>query len=305
MRGYFPRGQRAHVVQVGLGDNRTFLHDMAAIDRRATDKGVGWLLSACTDGDICGVAVEPVWEHFEAADKLAASRLPNVKLVQAALGEYCGKTPIYRVEEPSHSELARLGLEAQEDFERQMSYLRNMSSVEGMSTHLVYFHSQLEQKFGLQVPIRQDNVPLWTWSRLVGEIGFYGCEVLIVDAEGFDVEILRSLAQYCEHRPGELPWVIQFESNGLCNARAGYDSESHIVTAFEKLGYILVGRGRDTYLALQSAATSTSMQNWLGSWRCAECRREHCYPYTLTPDVLCQPCADWVWKNWSQSQPKK
>lgn len=27
----------------------------------------------------------------------------------------------------------------------------------------------------------------------------------------------------------------------------------------------------DTYLALQSAATSTSMQNWLGSWRCAEC----------------------------------
>eukprot|EP00435_Cladocopium_sp_Y103_P068593 s382_g31.t2 len=181
MRGYFPRGQRAHVVQVGLGDNRTFLHDMAAIDRRATDKGVGWLLSACTDGDICGVAVEPVWEHFEAADKLAASRLPNVKLVQAALGEYCGKTPIYRVEEPSNSELAR---------------------------------------------------------------------------------------------------------NGLCNARAGYDSESHIVTEFEKLGYILVGRGRDTYLALQSAATSTSMQNWLGSWRCAECRREHRYPYTLTPDVL-------------------
>jgi hypothetical protein len=25
-----------------------------------------------------------VWEHFEAADKLAASRLPNVKLVQAS-----------------------------------------------------------------------------------------------------------------------------------------------------------------------------------------------------------------------------
>lgn len=34
---------------------------------------------------------------------------------EAALGEYCGKTPIYRVEEPSHSELARLGLEARED----------------------------------------------------------------------------------------------------------------------------------------------------------------------------------------------
>ena len=34
---------------------------------------------------------------------------------EAALGEYCGKTPIYRVEEPSNSELARLGPEARED----------------------------------------------------------------------------------------------------------------------------------------------------------------------------------------------
>jgi len=39
--------------------------------------------------------------------------------------------------------------------------------------------------------ITQDKVPFWTWSRLVYEIGFDGCELLIIDAEGFDVDILN------------------------------------------------------------------------------------------------------------------
>ena len=34
-------------------------------------------------------------------------------------------------------------------------------------------------------------MPLWTWTDLVNRIGFHGCELLIVDAEGFDVEILQ------------------------------------------------------------------------------------------------------------------
>ena len=36
----------------------------------------------------------------------------------------------------------------------------------------------------------------------------------------------QSLAEYCADRPEELPWVIQFESNGLCNARAGYNCDA-------------------------------------------------------------------------------
>jgi len=302
--GHFPRGRRAHVVQVGLGDNRTFLHDVAAIDRRQTDKGIGWLVSACTDGDICGVAVEPVWEHFEAAHQLAKdNRLPNVALVQAALGEYSGSTRIYHVQEPSTSQLHHLKPEDREDYNLQMSYLRNMSSVEAQSAHLKYFRERLEQKFGLQVPIVEDKVPFWTWSRLVYEIGFDGCELLIIDAEGFDVEILKSVAQHCQEQPYQFPWVIQFESNGLCNTRMGYDAETYIVREFEKLGYLLVGKGRDTYLVLQWAIRNApSIQKWLSSWRCYRCERTDCYPYSVHPEVMCQRCADWEWRNWNEPE---
>lgn len=38
------------MLQVGLGDNRTFLHDVAAIDRRQTDKGIGWPLGTLPSG---------------------------------------------------------------------------------------------------------------------------------------------------------------------------------------------------------------------------------------------------------------
>eukprot|EP00913_Durusdinium_trenchii_P031590 g29582.t1 len=114
--GHFPRGRRAHVVQVGLGDNRTFLHDMVAVRRQEYHTGVGWLLNACSEGDICGVAVEPVWEHFEAAHELAKeNRLRNVALVQAALGEYSGRTAIYRVQEPEKSQLDWLDEDDRED----------------------------------------------------------------------------------------------------------------------------------------------------------------------------------------------
>lgn len=296
--GHFPRGRRAHVVQVGLGDNRTFLHDMVAVRRQEYHTGVGWLLNACSEGDICGVAVEPVWEHFEAAHELAKeNRLRNVALVQAALGEYSGRTAIYRVQEPEKSQLDWLDEDDREDYETQMSYLRNMSSVEAKSKHLHYFHQRLEQKFKLTVPIQEDRVPLWTWTNLVDQVGFRGCELLLIDAEGFDVEILRSMAYHCQRRREELPWVIQFESNGLCNARAGYDCESYIVSEFEKLGYTLVGQGRDTYLALQRA-NSPSLKRWLSSWSCSECNARYAYPYTVVPDVMCQRCADWAWKNW-------
>ena len=41
---------------------------------------------------------------------------------------------------------------------------------------------------GAQVPLRRDAVLVWSWGRLVMEAGFYGCEVLVLDTGGCDVE---------------------------------------------------------------------------------------------------------------------
>lgn len=299
--GNFPKGSRAHVVQVGLGDNRTFLHDWGGSDRN-----LGWVLSAVSrDRDFCGVAVEPVWKHLDAAYKLAkdSGYDSNVALVRAALGEYTGRTLMYRVDELSPKELQRLDPAAREDYEMKMSYLRNMSCVEELSDWLRENHQWLEERLrplGVHLPITEDVVPLWTWERLVEQLGFKGCEVLIIDTEGFDVEILRSLAKYCAYRPEELPWVIQFESNGLCNARAGYNCEWYIIPELEKLGYVLLARGRDTYLCLKGAH-SAALNAWLDAWACVRCGYKK-PPYSLTPEPLCEYCAkSLVSKTWSDS----
>ncbi|CAJ1430109.1 unnamed protein product [Effrenium voratum] len=288
--GYFPIGDRAHIVQVGLGDNRTFLHELTGGKTKAD---VRWLLSACSSRkDFLGVAVEPVWKHFQAARNLAWRTDASVALVQAALGAEDGQCRIFYVDEPEPRDLARLSPRARENFEWQMSYLRNMSSAEEISPHLAHFHGRLQGSLGVAVPLVENWVPIITWTQLAAQVGFKGCEVLILDTEGFDVEILRSMMQHCERRPQELPWLIQFESNGLCNARAGYDCETEIMEELERVHYVCVGKGRDSYCVLKDALPkSWALQKWLESWCCAECNARDCFPYVITPEVLCQRCS--------------
>ena len=50
--------------------------------------------------------------------------------MQAALGQYTGRTAMYHVEELTDKQLQSLDPAAREDYELQMSYLRNMSCVE-------------------------------------------------------------------------------------------------------------------------------------------------------------------------------
>ena len=81
-------GERLQVLQIGLGTFGTFLHNNISPDDY--DPVVNWLLDAASDSTstIRGVGVEPAPEH---ATKLlpALEILPNVALVQAAIGSGC------------------------------------------------------------------------------------------------------------------------------------------------------------------------------------------------------------------------
>ena len=30
--------------------------------------------------------------------------------------------------------------------------------------------------------------------------------------------------------------------------------------------------------------------------------RTDCYPYSVHPEVMCQRCADWEWRNWNEPE---
>lgn len=296
--GYYPYGERAHVVQVGLGDNRTFLHELVGQPGEVS-VNIKWLLSACSGPsnpwELRGVAVEPVRKHFEDAEGLLRQgRFSNVSVVQVALGRHDGTVPLWRVEAAAPEALAALSAAQRAHYDWDMSYLRNMSSVGAISSHLEYFHSRLVDKAEVAVPLRRDNVQLWSWRRLTREMGFNGCEVLVLDTEGCDVEILRSMAYHCWWRPDERPWLIQFESNGLSNARGNGSDEDAVVSELEEMGYMLVGKSKtDTHMVLGAKAVEGSpLHHWMLTWRCSYCGRRESYPYLDDPYTGYTSCSN-------------
>ena len=149
---------------------------------------MGWLLSACSSRSplaLRGVAVEPVGEYFQDAQTLLQrGRFSNVAVVQVALGQWDGTVPLWRVEVASPVALAAMSAGQRAPYDWDMSYLRNMSSVGDLSSHLYSSHLRMFRNFGVRVPLRCDTVPVWSWRRLVRKIVFYGCEVLVLDTEG-------------------------------------------------------------------------------------------------------------------------
>ncbi|CAE7041235.1 SF3B4 [Symbiodinium sp. CCMP2456] len=242
-----------------------------------------------------GVAVEPVRKHFEDAEGLLRQgRFANVSVVQVALGRHDGTVPPPGVTLLPLTCFQSKGAVHQEHYDWDMSYLRNMSSVGAISSHLEYFHSRLVDKAEVAVPLRRDNVQLWSWRRLTREMGFHGCEVLVLDTEGCDVEILRSMAYHCWWRPEERPWLIQFESNGLSNARGDGSDEDAVVSELEEMGYMLVGKSKtDTHMVLREKAVEGSpLHHWMLTWRCSYCGRREGYPYLDDPYTGYTSCSN-------------
>ena len=79
------------------------------------------------------------------------------------------------------------------------------------------------------------------------------------------------MAKHCGNRRDELPWLIQFESNGLCNESCGpgKDHESAVVSELEGMGYRLMAKSKtDTDLVLEEGAP---LYEWTQTWSCRNC----------------------------------
>ena len=80
-----------------------------------------------------------------------------------------------------------------------------------------------------------------------------GCQVLLVDAEGSDCAILRSMMHTCKRGEMPWPWVIHFETCGHCDTKEHDKVEEQTVMDLQKEGYLLVYAGRDSTLLHEPA----------------------------------------------------
>lgn len=276
-------GERVNIVQIGLGTFGTFVQNLAG-EESEQDAMVAWLLKALSEnqpGTVSGVAVEPVPEHLWRLRAFSKS-LPNVALMQLAVGEHNSNSQIYVLTSEAHQSLLKEVKESErEALESDLLYLRNMSSLGKAHASLVRFNQYLESKYGLTVTMEPiDNISVWTYDTLANHLDFCGCEVLLIDAEGYDTAILRSLMEHCAAMAAQLkdawPEIIQFESMGHCDIREKDDAEAKIISSLQSCGYKLIFSSYyNTVLVRASVITLSRIANWLNtSFVCAKCGKK-------------------------------
>ena len=292
-------GRRLHAVQIGLGTFGTVLENLAG-KANERDSTVGWLLEAttpCSPARFRAVAVEPVKEHILRLQHHRAA-LPHVRLVEAAIGEIDAEGEVIHVltAENYQNLLDSVAPEKQQDLKADLIYLRNMSCVGCPHPSLEANKRVIEERYGVDVVMETMSTAVWTYSTLAERFQFRGCELLLIDAEGHDTAILRSLINHClassTGRSDEWPSVIAFETLGHCDVKEGGDAEKDIVFQLQRHGYLVLLHGwPNTYLLYRTALQkSSNLRNWANRLRC-DCCNGRTWPFrTIKRETYCRRC---------------
>ena len=143
-------GQHLHAVQFGLGTFATVMQNLVG-SRDEWDPMIGWLLESTSEWrpeHFRAVAVEPVAEHVSRLRRELSSTMPNVALLQVALGEHVASEPVYVFTEDAFAvAVVAVPKDQQEEAVQQLTYLRNMSCVGGPHPDFVRIHREPYDEF--------------------------------------------------------------------------------------------------------------------------------------------------------------
>lgn len=287
-------GNRINFVQAGLGTNCTFIQNFAGkkTENDSVIRSLSTLLSNAEPSTVTGISVEPVaclirkLKHY-------MPKLKNACLLHAALGEedIIGETVHAFTQQMCEEYLCQVPPAHREGLAHHMQYLLNMSHVGMVHPNAENHLEQIRQKFNIDIPVEQQQSDVWTWSKLVETYNFKGCEVLLLDTEGHDAQILRSMISHCSQSIEEWPHFIQFESMGLCDALEGKGSEKRVVRELEKYGYVTIMLSNwNTYLVHGSAMGNPKIKKWVKKWFCDVCKQFDA-PKPFTSDAKLNYCA--------------
>lgn len=152
LAGYDARGETTTILQVGACDgaiNDPIRHHVVKGSTRA-------------------ILIEPNPFAFARLQKNYAG-IPNVTLIQAAIGEQDGEAHLYRVKKTGISD-------SEVDLTLQVAS---------------FFRENLERHGKKPHEIERITVPCRSLSSLVAELGLTKIDLLQIDAEGFDATVVR------------------------------------------------------------------------------------------------------------------
>jgi len=290
-------GKKLNFVQIGLGTNSTFIQNLAG-SAVEYNTGIEWLFQACSEHDpkrVLGIAVEPVTDLAQIFRPLA-SRLPGVQLLQAAMGEHDEfGVEMNGLTNQARNELVRqVPLSSRTGLATHLEYLRNMSCLGYVHPLLPWLQEAIEYDYGVKIAVScNGKVEVWSWAKLVETFNFVGCEALVVDAEGYDSKILRSLLSYCRNHPEHWPELIQFETMGHCDRHEGIGTEKNCLEALQQEGYTLaqVSDFNSHVIFTTALDKEIRLQKWINTWYCNDCYRHWALPYVSdNKGAFCYEC---------------
>ena len=90
-----------------------------------------------------------------------------------------------------------------------------VSAVGGPHPDFEFNAARVQQLAGVHDSLLEErSVPCYTFEKVLKMHSAKGCEVLVIDAEGADCAILRSMVGCCRARRCPWPRVIRFETRG-------------------------------------------------------------------------------------------
>ena len=268
-------GAKLHFVQIGLGTFGTFIQNLVG-RHDEWDKSFAWLLEAVSETRpwmFLGAAVEPVPEHVDRLREQAAN-LPGVRLVQAAIGDKDGSMELTVLTQAAHDKaLASVPPQNREALTNWLLYLRNMSHLSGCDNGFAPSVEHARRTWDADVRPETYHTEVWSYKKLADSLDFCGCEVLAIDAEGYDTKILRSLMAYCDDAEGAWPDIIAFETMGHSDTIEGPLAEEEAIKELELRGYTTVTQTpNNTYMVRLCAVNeSPSLYGWMGKLACTAC----------------------------------
>lgn len=296
-------GRSVHVLQIGLGTFGTFLHhDQYWLDMllEASSKGA-------TD-ELCAIGVDPVEESAGPLERIAMDEASNNRcsIMLAAVGdEELDRVSLWclphMARQSLREELVGRGVDTvtKAAVDKQMAYMENMSSIH--SAHPDFAHSVEWVRHMSHTPmplIEERAVPMHSFASILAHYNASSCELLLIDAEGGDCAVLRSMIQACSDGVvRSWPKVIRFETRGHADVmEQRRDTEESTIKALQQVGYLLVEAGYDATLVHGPAmALSNQLCAWADKYftlTCNACR------VTATPSS--QDFAEKVGKAYTQ-----
>lgn len=235
-------GQLVHLLQIGLGNFATFLQ-----------KDADWLdvlagASSLARGEaLRAIGVDPVEECVGPLERMALG-MEGASVVLAAVCEEAGLGKLiclprgarWQVQEELQEK--KVDHKTRAEVDSNLALMENMSCMDVLHSDFVDRMEYIQELSGLTTNLVEErSISCYTFRGLLQMHDASGCEVLIVDAEGSDLAVMRSVIDACSNGPYPWPRVLCFETMGHANNREHADAEEEMVRRLQsEAGYFLV-----------------------------------------------------------------